>query len=149
MAARPSFLVEGSWATGVGLPQCFLHFCPVFPALFLLFGFGEGGGGEGGIRTSFILRPCTKHCNSLRFRLFVQHTAQGCGARRVVASVHAFRDDAQNTAIYRAFCLFVQHTAQGCGTSKAECSDQDLGGCSPLTTSLKALNPSTPIPLNP
>ena len=39
-----------------------------------------------------------------RFRLFVQHTAQGCGTRHVVtslvASVHAFRDHAQNTGIY-------------------------------------------------
>ena len=30
-----------------------------------------------------------------RFRLFVLHTAQGCGTRKSITSVHAFRDHAQ------------------------------------------------------
>ena len=68
-------------------------------ACFRLWG---GGGGEGGIRTSFILLP-TNLGYLLRFRLFVQHTAQGCGTRHVVTSVHANFEDAQNTGIYRDF----------------------------------------------
>ena len=73
--------------------------------------------GVGGIRTSFILRPCPKHYTGIysvvcpkhwylqRFRLFVQHTAQGCGTRKSVTSVHAFRDHAQNTKtlVFTAF----------------------------------------------
>ena len=50
----------------------FPDFFLCFLALFLLVGFG----GEGGIRTSFVLRPCTKHWYLPCFRLFVQHTAQ-------------------------------------------------------------------------
>ena len=47
-------------------------------------------GGRGGIRTSFILHACPKHCYLQRFRLFVQHTAQGCGRRKSVTSVQPF-----------------------------------------------------------
>ena len=83
-------------------------------------------GGMGGIRTSFILRPCPKHCYLQCFGLlvhlakdveqhtlsqasmplasmpkcvFVQHTAQGCGTRKAVTSVHAFGDHSQSTGI--------------------------------------------------
>ena len=56
---------------------------------------GRGGGG-GGIRTSFILRPCPKHWYLQRFRLFVQHTAGGYATRQFVTSVHVFRDHAQH-----------------------------------------------------
>ena len=56
-------------------------------------------------------RPCPKHWYLQHFRFFVQHTAQGCGARHVVISIHAFGDHVQFTA----FLFFVQHTAQGCG----------------------------------
>ena len=38
-----------------------------------------------------------------RFCLFVQHTAQGCGTRKAVTSVHAFGDEAQHTGIYSIF----------------------------------------------
>ena len=41
---------------------------------------------------------CLQH-----FCFFVQHTAQGCGARHVVTRIHAFGDHAQNTGIYSIF----------------------------------------------
>ena len=69
----------------------------IFGNLWPVSGFG------GGIRTSFILLPCTKLWYLPRFRLFVQHTAQGCGTRHAVTSVHANCDDAQNTGIYHVF----------------------------------------------
>ena len=47
------------------------------------------------------MRP--KHWYLQRFRLFVQHTAQGCGTIKSITSVHAFRDHAQNTGIYSVF----------------------------------------------
>ena len=62
-----------------------------------------GGVGEwGGIRTSFILRPCPKHRYLQRLRLFVQQM-QGCGTRKSVTGVHAFCDHAQNIGIYSHF----------------------------------------------
>ena len=47
---------------------------------------------------------CPKHWYLQRFRLFVQHTAQGCGTGQSVTSVHAFHDHAQTTAIYSVLC---------------------------------------------
>ena len=63
--------------------------------LLLFLGGGWGGwvggvGGGGWIRTSFILHACPKHWYLQRFRLFVQHTAQGCGRRKSVTSVQPF-----------------------------------------------------------
>ena len=46
--------------------------------------------------------PKTLHLQ--RFRFFVQHTPQGCGARHVFTSIHAFGDHVQNTA-FTAFLL--------------------------------------------
>ena len=48
------------------------------------------GGGGWGIRTSFMLHTCQKHWYLQRFRLFVQHTAQGCGRGKSVTSVQPF-----------------------------------------------------------
>ena len=52
----------------------------------------------GGIRTSFILRPCPKRWYLQRFCLFVQHTAQGCGTRKSVTSVYLARKDPKHAA---------------------------------------------------
>ena len=121
-------LEDSSWNTGRRLSQCFLHFSDV-SCSFPLFGFGGGGGGEGGIRTLVFtafsplctthcarmwnktrghkrpcqIRRCPKHWYLLRFCLVVRHTAQQCGAGRVVTSVHANCDDAQNTGIFHVF----------------------------------------------
>ena len=56
-------------------------------------------------------RPCPKHWYLQQFCFFVQHTAQGCKARHVVTSIHAFGDHAKHWHLQR-FCLFVQHTVQ-------------------------------------
>ena len=65
--------------------------------------FGWEMGELGGLGTSFILWPCTRNWSLLCFRLFVQHTAQGCGTRHVVTSVHAFGDQARNTGMGTVF----------------------------------------------
>ena len=50
----------------------------------------------GGIRTSFVLRPCP-----MRFRLFVQHAAQGCGTRTSVTKCPCFRDRPKHRYLQR------------------------------------------------
>ena len=85
---------KGSWATGPGLPQCVLHF-PVFPALSCCSALKK---------TSFILRPCTKHRYLPRFRLFVQHACARMWnkTRCQKRPVHVlFGDDALNAGTYR------------------------------------------------
>ena len=56
-------------------------------------GLGGVGGGWGGLGGGYLQR--CRQC--------VQHTAQGCGTRHVVTSVHAFCDHAQNTGTYSIF----------------------------------------------
>ena len=68
----------------------------------VLFGWGVGGCGWGGIRTSFILRPCPKwylHC----FRLLYNTLHKGCGTKHVVTSVHVFGDHAYSTGFCSSF----------------------------------------------
>ena len=87
--------------------------CPAFkPILFsfqdMFFVFGWVGG-EKNVIFIQVLHPCPKHWYLKRCCLFVQHTAQGCGARHVVTSIHARNcsDHAQNVGLYRAFaCLY-------------------------------------------
>ena len=89
-----------SWNAARSRPYVFQHLLRHFLFPCWLWGGGEWGGG---VRTSFVLRPCTKHWYLPRFRFFVQHTVQECGTGHVVTSVHASCDDAQNTGIYRVF----------------------------------------------
>ena len=89
----------GSWNTGPTLPRGFRHFRQSM-ACFRLWGGGVGGGVKNVIHIACMPK---KHWYLPRFRLFVQHTAQGCGTRHVLTRVHANFDDAQNTGIYRVF----------------------------------------------
>ena len=84
--------IASSWTTARTRPWVKVYF------LGFICGFRGGG-----IRTSFILRLCPRPWHLQRFHPFVQHTAQGCGTRHIVASVHAFGDHAQNTGIYSVF----------------------------------------------
>ena len=64
----------------------------------------RGGGGE--MRIAFMLLPLATMPKTLEFTaflFFLQHTAQGCGARHVVTGIHAFGDHVQNTGIYSIF----------------------------------------------
>ena len=60
-----------------------------------------GGWVEGRIITfmSLPLAIMPKTLGFTAFLLFVQHTAQGCGAKQVVTSIYAFGEHAQNTGI--------------------------------------------------
>ena len=68
-----------------------------------IFPVGVGGGGDRNV--TFILRPCPKHWYLQHLCCFVQYTAQGCGGRNVVASIHACGDHAQNAGIYSDVAL--------------------------------------------
>ena len=53
---------------------------------------------------------CLQH-----FCFFVQHTAQGCGARQRCHKCPCLRRPCPKHWYLQHFCFFVQHTAQGCG----------------------------------
>ena len=75
-------------------------------------GVGGVGGGGGGRIITFMSLPLAIMLKTLVFTafycFFVQHTAQGCGAREVVTSIHAFGDHVQNTGIYSVFASLYQ-----------------------------------------
>ena len=93
----------GSWATGPGLPQCFLHCSGVsctFPVVRMCFFCLGGGGARGGSYSYCVHAKNTGICSVFAFLYNALHKDR-CGTRHVVTSVPAFRDDDKNTGIYR------------------------------------------------
>ena len=78
-------------------------FKPLFSSCMDTFPVWVGGGGDRNV--IFILRPCPKHWYLQHLCCFVQHTAQGCGGRNVVTSIHACGDHAQKAGIYSDIAL--------------------------------------------
>ena len=133
----------GSWATSPGLPQCFPHFVRRFLHFSCCSALGRG---------DKTVIPCTKHWYLPRFRLFIQHTAQGCATRHVSQASMMLFATMPKTLVCSAFlplCMtyctrmwhkqsffrfFVQHTAQGCGAGHvvtsvhANCDDAQCAG---------------------
>ena len=96
---NPSKLVEPhTLVGGVSEPVCTI-------------GGGVGGWGVGDVeqdtlsQAPCLWRPYPTHWYLQHSCLFVQPTAQGCGARHVVTSIYAFGDHAQNTGVFTAFLL--------------------------------------------
>ena len=71
----------GSWPMRWTFPGRF----PSFLSRFLRFAGGDHAQNTG---ISSVLCPCPKHLDLRRFRIFVQHTAQGCGTRKSVTNVY-------------------------------------------------------------